>query len=273
MNGPKNTDKSHIDRPQVDQAVIDLLNGSIDGVLNDSKQQSLDNILTNSKHARDLYDELRTVARVMDEAPELDPPEHLQSSIERQVRLPVTKSRHSNSSGILGSWLSAQWFRTGFALTLGAVITVGVYQMGSGPVTTQDEQSMVGTVVETPSLDQPVLLGSIKLQNTQLNGQVELTSSNKLITLDVRLHSQLPSELVIYFDDRGLEFEGMNSNRQQQDIVSASGDSVKVTSSGPQSYTLSFRRVSSSHVISPLAFEFFAGNLLIHKEEVSVSPP
>ena len=65
-----------IDRGQatIDQHILDLLNGSIDGEISATEQDELDSLLASSPVVRSLNDELRAVTRILDELPELEPP-------------------------------------------------------------------------------------------------------------------------------------------------------------------------------------------------------
>lgn len=265
------SEDNHIDTPEIDQRIIDLLNRNIDGELGATEQRELEELLAGSDLVRNLHDELKTVTRAIEEAPDLEPPAYLQNAIERQIRLPVTNTIPSSKRKGFGSWLATRWLRTGFAVTLGAVITVGVYQMGSDHITQQDAENMVGTMVQSRGEDQSVLLGSVNLDDDRLSGLVELRRLNDRLTLDVQLQSQLPAEFIVRFGDRGLEFESIGPKQDQQDVVSVTDNSVSITSSGAQNYTLRFRRTSESPPTTPMAFEFYADNRLIHTAEVSVS--
>ena len=263
MNGPEN----------MDQRVQDLLNGGIDGELSSDEQFELDSLLTGSGEIRDLNEELKVVVGLMDELPELEPPEYLQQTIERQVRLPVqgTDDKDKKKS-IFAGWLPAHWPRTAFALAAGAVLTIGIYEMGSAPMTTEDATSLSGTMVKSQVAGQGALLDSVHIETDMLNGLVELRNKADLYTLDVQLNSEGPTQLVVNFADRGLEFEGVTRKQDRKDAVSISEGSVNVASSGEQRYTLNLRRIveMQGQETTPLVLEFFAGELLVHEAKLQI---
>jgi hypothetical protein len=251
--------------------VQNLINSSIDGEINVIEQHELDGLLENSENVRNLNKELRAVTRLLDELPELEPPEFLQSAIERQVRLPVQSDADKKRS-LAGGWLNTNWLRTGFALAAAVVVTVGVYEMGSAPITTRDATSMAGTVAKGTSLDQQgILLDVFRLDTGKLNGLVELRNKNDLFTLDVQLSSVEPSEMVVNLARHGLEIEGVSGMQEPDAAVSVVDGSVHLTGIGEQHFTLSLKRTSAAEYDAPLELGFFTNNKLIQKAQLNIS--
>lgn len=267
------TEQNQTGQTPVDQHILHLLNSSIDGEISATEQDELDRLLIASPEVRNLNDELRTVTRLLDEVQELEPPEYLQDSIERQVRLPVQGHADSKKPGFWGNgWLSANWLRTGFALAAGVVLTVGVYEMGSEPITARDSASMAGTMANRGATDQPgALLDSIQLNTAKLSGLVELRNNDELFTLNLQLNSDEPTEVVINFADRGLEFDGVSGKQADDDSVSVVDGSVHLASKGEQHYTVRLRRTSAAAQIAPLDVNFFASNDLILRAKLIIS--
>lgn len=267
-------EQKHTARAPVDQRILQLLNSSIDGEINVVDQQELDHLLATSQSARDLNDELRELTRALDELPEIIPPKYLQDTIERQVRLPVENKGAENKPGNFGSWLNANWLRTGFAVAAGVVLTVGVYEMGSGPIPAGDSASMSGTIASNSVNNQKgELLDRINLESELFSGQVELRAHNDLFTLNIQLESDGASELVINFAGRGLEFESAGSQKDTADTVSVVDGSIHLASNGEQNYVLSLRRVPGTDYPDSLGLEFFANSQLIQQSELRISHP
>lgn len=256
----------------VEDAALDLLNRSIDGELNSIEQEELNHLLATSGEARSRHEELKTVSRLLDELPEVDPPEYLQETIERQIRLPVQGRADFKKQSFFGNWLSANWLRTGFALAAGVVLTVGVYEMGSEPIDISDSASLSGTIVKPGLVDQQgMLLDSILLETDKLNGLVELRGKNDVLTLDIKMKSDGPSEVIVNFTGRGLEFDGVSRTKDPVEAVSVADGAIHLASSGEQHYTLSLRRTSDVQKATPLALDFFAESELVQKAELNIS--
>jgi hypothetical protein len=255
---------------RIDQHTLDLLNGGIDGELSPVEQQELDVLLAGSEEVRDIRDELEAFSRLLEDTPEIEPPAYLQESIEKQIRLPVPGEE--KNLGVFSAWFSAHWLRTGFALAAGIFLTVGVYEMGSGPTNTMDSNKMVGTVVKSQSPGQGKLLDSVHVVTDTLNGQVELRRNDDLFTLDVKLVSDGPTGVEVNFADRGLDFEGITRVQESNDVVSVVDGTIKVASSGEQHYSLKLRRTAGTadQQSIPLDLEFFANETLVHQAELSI---
>jgi len=262
---------SNNDKPLIDQHVQDLLNRNIDGELNATEQAELDQLMASSRHVRDLNEELTAVSRLFDQVPEREPPQYLQSAIEKQVRLPVVSNGSDGKAGFFGNWLNTNWLRTGFALAAGVVLTVGVYEMGSEPITDQDSANMVGTMVKNPVSKQGELLGTILVETDLLNGVVELRNIDDLFILDLQLNSAGLSEVAVNFAGQGLVFEDITGERDHEDSITVADGSVTVASSGEQHYTMRLRPTSEFVEVRPLELEFFANNKLVHEAKLSVS--
>jgi hypothetical protein len=265
-------EQNNIDQGPVDQRIQDLLNSSIDGEISKADQDELDRLLVTSDSVRNLNEELRAVTHILDELPEVEPPQYLQESIKRQVRVPVQISYNTGRPGLLGRWLNTNWLRAGFALAAGVVLTVSVYEMGSEPITGGDSTRMVGTMAKRDLTAQPgILLDSIHLDTDKLNGLVELRNIGDLFTLDVQLNSEGPSELVVNLAGRGLEFDGVSRMQNPVDAVSVVDGAIHLASSGEQRYTVSLRRISKALEDETLELDFFANNELIQQAKLNVS--
>lgn len=254
--------QEHIDQPKIDQRILELLYGSIDGELDAVQQGELEALLAGSKQLRDLDRDLRSFIQVLDKVPEREAPEYLQDAIERQVRLPVPGDSFADKQSFLRNWLPAHWLQAGLALTAGVVLTVGVYEMGSGPMTAEDSANMAGTVVERLAVK---LLDSVDINSDNLNGVAELRAQGDLFTLDVELTSVVSTELVVHLTGKGLAFEGISPKPASETAVSVGQDTINITSSGAQRYTLSLRRIPGTQTTSPLDLEFFADDVLVQE--------
>ena len=266
------SEQSNIGEAPVDQHIQQLLNSSIDGEINASDQAELDHLLATSQRVRDMDRELRAVSHLLDEIPEVEPPRYLQESIERQVRLPVQSAPILEEQGFLGGWLNANWLRTGLALAAGVVLTIGVYEMGSGPIPAEDVSNMTGTIASSgDSVSHEVLLDSVHLASEMFNGMVELRNKNDLYTLEFKLESDGPSEVVVNLAGRGLEFDGASREQGTMDAVSIVNETIHLASSGEQKYTLNLRKKQGAKQPATLELNFFANSKLVQQSELRVS--
>ena len=264
-------------RGNIDPRTLELLNGGIDGELSTPEQAELDSLIAGSERVQEFDSELRNLTDLLDNVPEIDPPNYLQESIERQIRLPIKgedlkDSADKDKSIFFGTWLPAHWMRTSFALAVGAVLTISVYEMGSKPMDADDATQMVGTMIKPVNVSQGALLDSIQISTETLTGSVELRNKDDLFTLDVKLNSDGPTQVVVNFANRGLTFEGVSRMQDSHDAVSFVAGAINITSSGEQRYTMSLRRLyeQQNQKIEPLELKFFANQQLVHEASLYI---
>jgi len=260
------TEKNQTGQGHVDQYTIQLINKNIDGEISDAEKAELDRLLITSPASAQLNEELLAVTRHLDEVREINPPSHLQATIERQVRLPVNAVKNPSRSA---AWFGASWFRTGLALAAGVVLTVGVYEMGSGPIPGKDNSSLVGTIAK--KANQGSLLDSIQLNTVNLDGQLKLYNNDDLLTLDLKLNSAASTGVVINFADRGLQFDAASSENLVVDNLVSEDGIVSFDSEGEQHFTIGFKRISAEEAPAPLQVSFYADQLLIEEAELIIS--
>lgn len=256
----------------IDQHARALINAGIDGELDSEKQAELRELLATSGEAREVDQSLRSITRLMEELPELDPPAHLQESIERQIRLPVQASPIERERSFLAAWLSAKWFRTGAALAAGVVLTVGVYEMGSGPISKEDASNLAGTVVKNQALPRGEVLDQVHISNDSLNGMIELRQKGDLYTLDLQLRSDTRTRVVVDLNGRGLNFSGFTQMRDRGDTVTVKEGFIHIDSHGEQHYELNLQRGRDTPGIqvAPLTVAFYTNDILVHEARLSV---
>ena len=253
---------------QKDQRAFELLNGSIDGELDAAGQIELEQLLASSDSVCDLKKELEDFVDVLDTLPEREPPPYLQNTIESQIRLAVQDEMPGEKRGLFGTWVPANWLHTGLAVAAGAVLTVGIYQMGSEPMSARDAEQMTGTVVKSPVLEPRNLQDSVNFNTEKLSGQLELRGTGDLFTLNLQLNSDGPSEVIVNISDYGLEFETITSNNAGEDAVSVENGSVIVALYGKQDITLQLQRTLGAQQTAPLELEFFTNDTLVHVAEL-----
>lgn len=267
------TEKNQNGQTPLDQHILYLVNRYIDGEITTPEQEELDRLLISSPEAQNLHDELGKLVDMLDEVPEIEPPEYLTGAIERQVRLPVQEHKDGKKPGVWGiEWLSTSWLGTGLALAAGLVLTVGVYEMGSEPNSGRDSTSMVGTIAKRgPHGQAGTLLDSVQLNASKLNGLVELRNKEDLFTLSFQLNTGELTDVVIDFAGRGLEFDNVTGAQDHDDSVTIEDGSIHLAGKGEQQYTVVLKRTSEVKNVAPLDVNFLANNESLLQAKLIIS--
>jgi hypothetical protein len=257
------SEQNNSNQPAIDQRTFELLNAAIDGELGPAEEAELNSLLAESAELRDFVDDHRSFIRLLNDVPERAPPAYLQEAIERQIRLPIQSESQTTLKTLAGSFNPKNWLRTGLALAAGVVMTVGVYQMGSGPMTNDDAANLTGTIIEKPYAEQGELLDSVYIYTDTLRGAVELRSQGDLFSLDVDVKSDGLSRVIVNIAGRGLEFEGIAEGQNFDNDVTVRDGAINIVSEGAQRYSLLLRQVAASGPATPLELEFFANDRLV----------
>lgn len=260
------------EKKPITEHIQELLNADLDGELDAAGRDELRDLLAKHEEVRQADEKLKSVARLLEELPEVEPPPHLKTSIERQIRLPAQADGGTRKASILGSWLSANWLRTGVTVAAAAVLTIGVYQMGSESINDVDERDMVGTVIKSQPDDGGLLLDRVRISEATVSGHVELRKTGDLFTLDVRLNSPAATDLVVYFAGPGLDYVGFIPMKDGGDTVTVLDDSMKVSSTGRQHYGLKFQPAADTPLqqLGVLELNLFADGDLVHVAKLNV---
>lgn len=232
------------DYPGIDERGWWLLNGQIDGELNDAEQQEFAALLADSRELQAVHAELAGLNTCLQQVPEKDPPPHLHNAIISTVRLPTDGSAHSKKQGFT-TWLSGHWLGPFFALAAGVLLTVGVYE-NSPEINTTDTANMSGTITNTSQAVKGMLLDRAEFGGNTVNGAVALHKSGRDYLLDVQLNSDSPAKFTVAYAANDLQFMGITSPANRVDEVIVDQQLVTVGGDGPQHYTLTLRSSGNS---------------------------
>jgi hypothetical protein len=256
-----------VEQEKLEQRVIDLLNAELDDELSVAERRELEEMLAASAAARAAREELQIVNKALRGLPQVEPPEYLQESIERQVRLPAGDAASGGSQRT--GWLSSNSLRAGAALAAAVVLTVAVVQMDIGPIDDLDEQDLVGTVIQPQD---SILLDKATIANELFIGRVELRESEDFYLLKLHLASTARIDTNVNFSGLGLQFAGLDG-AQGEDAVSHPEDEVVVISSlGKRDFGLKLRPGRDTLVDRPVAMEleFFVDGSLVDEKSLGL---
>jgi hypothetical protein len=254
-----------VEQEKLERRIIELLNAEIDDELSPAEKCELQEILAESAAARAARDEFQSLNKALGGLPQVEPPEYLQESIERQVRLPASAAVGSDSQ--LTGWLSSNWLRAGAALAAGVVLTVAVVQVGNGPIPELDEQDIVGTVIQPRD---SVLLDKAAIANELFIGRVELRESEDFYLLNLHLASTAKVDTTVNFSGLGLEFVGLGGAQGEDALSRPENGIVVISSLGKRDFGLKLRPGRDTLEERPAAMEleFFVNGSLV--EETSL---
>ncbi|MEE4219455.1 MAG: hypothetical protein V2I48_17720 [Xanthomonadales bacterium] len=221
-----------------EQRDLYLINGRLDGVLEQAELEELDDILEASAEARATEAEFLGLVEMLESQVELDPPEGLTQKILQQATLPPRKPLFSFDR-LFSSFQPAS---AGLAFAAGLLLTVAFYEIGAVPGPATDTRHLVGTMVA--SQENPGFERSDRLVFDQpgLSGSVSLMRAENITKLDFDFDSDKKVAVKVRFAEAGLRFGGMShavaSGKPAEESFAVADGTFRVDNQGQQAFTV-----------------------------------
>lgn len=255
--------------PYIDEHAWALINGQVDGELNESEQKELAALLAGSEELREVHAELSSLAEYLHNVPKKAPPGYLHNAITSTVRLPVNKQVKEGKRGF-SNWLTEHWLGPVFALTAGVLLTVGIYETSPESAHLTDTSNMSGTIVSPRPVQDGKLIDRLQISDNAISGSAEVRELGQDLLIDVVLNSSKNSEFKLAYVGSDLAFVGIASLQNQINSMSANPGLISVESTGQQHYTLRLRGTagSVSTNTSPLKVDILVDENLVQQAEL-----
>lgn len=220
----------------------ELIQAAVDGELDAEQQVRLDALLADSDEARELHEELTSLAALLARVPGVEPPDALHAQIIENVKLPQASGLRS-----LFSFSDLPGFlRYGLAATAAVVLTVAVYRGGSEMDPSTDYADMVGTIARGGPVAGGAVIDSFRLDEGGSVAEVKLLERQGVYALEFQLNSEEPLQFDVDFSGNGLAFDAFARQDQDLEAVSWSGDTLSARARGDQRFVILMRRTEGS---------------------------
>lgn len=219
----------------INERIAELIQADIDGDLPAAEHAELTAALEGSAEARKFRDEMMRLAKLMADAPDMDPPWGLRRRILDSIKLPVR-------SGLSG-WLRPASYA--LAVAAGVLIAVGVAQMTRlTPQGSEDMSSLVGTMVSQAHDLPRTATSQLAINAPEVHGQVRLKNLDSAWVVEFDLQSTDAVDVAIDLGGTGLSFGGYAGQDENAGIKNfeVSGEKVRMTNQGSHQFVLFLRR-------------------------------
>jgi len=216
----------------INERIAELIQADIDGDLAVADRAELTAALESSAEAREFRHEMVRLAKLMTDAPDLDPPWGLRRRIVDSIKLPA-RSR-------LSAWIKPASY--GLAVAAGVLVAVGVAHIK--PSGSQDMSSLVGTMVSQSHGLPSSVSGELAIDASAVHGQVVLKNLDSAWAVEFDLQSTDEVEVAIDLDGTGLSFGGYAGQDENAGVKNFEvlGEKVRVTNQGSHQFVLFLRR-------------------------------
>ena len=217
----------------------ELIQGGIDGELNESERTEFEVLLRDSEDCRHYFEEITQLSDLLSTIPDLDPPADLHQKIMAGIELP--------RAGKMPEWLK-NWFQPtsyGLAVAAGMLLAIGAVRLA--PDTSNDMTSLVGSMVRQNSLSQREAAGQLSIELGQVQGNVLLKDLQDSIALQFNMDSASKVEVLIDLNGTGLQFGGFADDAEGVEGFAVSGGKVRVANEGSHQFVVFLRRAAGTN--------------------------
>ena len=226
----------------LEERILNLINANIDSELDAAEKEELEAALAGSAEARAMQAELRKLANLLDNAPELDPPPGLTWQV--VSRLSPGPAKPSFSLATLFS--SFQPAPAGLAFTAGLLLAVGFYELGPERGMDGDTSRMVGTMVTSEPGERVPLKNDLLVSGDGFSGKISVRDQEGVYVMNFDLESEERTEIEVGLDGTGLLFGGFAQPAGGADpvfdSVAISGGTLRVVNQGWQQFAVFLRK-------------------------------
>jgi hypothetical protein len=219
----------------LDERIAEFIQADVDGELAEEHRNELNLALEQSSDARAFRDEMKRVAEIFAQTPDIEPPAELGSQIIDSVDLPV------RSSVITGH---ASWFKPasyGLAMAAGVLLAVGVGQLKLQEQ--QDMSQLVGSMVQNNHEVTTPSAGQLGIDIEAVQAQFRLSSLEQAWALEFDMSSDEAVNVVMDLNGTGLKFSGFANQDAGIEAFEVSGGKIRVSNQGTHQYVLFLRSV------------------------------
>lgn len=215
----------------MDQRIVDLIHGDIDGLNSPEEQKELLQLLEASAEARREHARMRALCEWLDSMPSCEVPPGLSDSILAGIPRPATASIAAASSARRPrrGWLGAA------AVLAATVACVAVLLVRAPAPEALDASALTGTIGQPAA---GLGVASLGLDAPGISGAISAQRHEHGFTIDIELDADRPVSVVAESAGVPLELAGFLPLAGNPASVSESGGSIRVLHSGKQHYAL-----------------------------------
>ncbi len=233
----------------LEDRILNLINADIDGELDGAEKGELEAALAGSAEARAMQAELRKLANLLDNAPELDPP----PGLARQVVTRLSPQPAKPSFSLATLFSGFQPAPAGLAFAAGLLLAVGFYELGPQRGMDGDASRMVGTMVMSEPGEQVLMKNDLLLSARGFSGKISVREQEGVYVMNFDLESEDRTEIEVGLDGTGLLFGGFAQPAGDADpvfdSVAISGGTLRVVNQGRQQFAVFLRESGSAQAV------------------------
>ena len=237
----------------VNQEMHELIQADIDGLISDTDRIRLLAHLKHDDQARELHEDYRRLGDSLESLPELDSPVDFAAAVMAVDRPPRQEEVAEPRPSVFTIWFEFPVLRYALAFLVGAIFASGISQFRMADERGSDVAGLAGAM---SSMNQFHFRQSFELEQTELDGQIDLLRSDKLLQLRFDLDSKLPIEVIVTYAGQTYHFSGFLQDSNIVSSLNAGDGQVALVANGKQRFTVQLSTAAADK--SPITVSFIS---------------
>jgi len=244
----------------IDQRHLELIHGEIDGENSAEESRELQQALESSAECRALYEDLRRVADLLQDAKPVEPPRQLRARI---VDAWVDAQPRPAPGRVGRGWLSMLTPGYAGAFAMGLLVAFGAVsvQRWAGDADL-DISQLAGTMTQHEA-GAKALSERLVIDLEEISGSVVIRRQDPLLMVEFDLNSAGSVDVVVAFEGSDVRFNGLAQRQGEALAVTAEGSRVSIKNQGEQRLALFLNNPWNGAV--NLELGFYVDGQLIHE--------
>ena len=246
----------------IDEKYIELMNYEIDRVITADQKIKLHNYLSESKEAREYYDELKSASGSLNQLQDKEPSENLKKLIMNSIDFSLYAPVHKQSRiAWLGTAFRLRYISIFAAGLLASVFIYSLFTINPAPVNEDDITGTIGISAESKTIEE------IPLNYQGIQGSIVIAKQGEKFWFNISSNSAQPIDFIIDYPDK-VQLENIKPEMQGDLKISRSNNSIKTTNSGSQQYSIVF--TTGNIASSPLGLKVIQSGKTLYEREITL---
>ncbi|NNF15630.1 MAG: hypothetical protein HKN70_02730 [Gammaproteobacteria bacterium] len=229
----------------IDEHVVALINGDIDGVLSASERAELREILASSTEVQEYYQGLEQLDGLLQDVPaqeyKMNFDQRFGDLFPRGASVtPIRKTGMGRLSNVMSY---------GLATAAGILLAVGYYESRKLDSDEQDFGQMLGTMA--PDTNRMVAAEAFKVNEAGVQSEARLEERHGKLVLEITVDSARDTDISVDFSATSLRFNAMAQFASQFESIQIDANVIRLRSNGQQHFTMLLDRATNDEPGDP----------------------
>ena len=243
---------------------MELISAGIDGELDMEERAELDLLLETSAEASELKAEFEQLDSLLNEVPDLEPPDSLQADIVARIKLKPAPGEDSFLDW-LRTAVPGAGLRYALAAATGALVVAVFFGNQSMFTASIDLADLVGTMAPDVATANEKIIDSYEVRVNGFESLVQLRRLDSALLLDIHSETDVPVDIAVDVGGAGLWPDALAQIEGRTESILIAGQVLQIEVLGTQRMTILLRRVDGAALAGEanITLEFSSeGNLL-----------